>query len=121
MELVSIYGLVDPRTDAIRYVGKTKHMKRRLSEHINDKEITKKANWIKKLRSLNLKPTIIELDSVPETEHEFWEIYWIAQLKAWGIELLNGTNGGDNPQPRYGEENSFRLPGVKEKIQIENR
>jgi hypothetical protein len=64
-ELAYIYGLVDPRDNKIRYIGKTKYPKHRLSGHIteskNIKIINYRIKWIRKLISIGLKPNIIFL------------------------------------------------------------
>jgi hypothetical protein len=95
--LIKIYTLTDPRTNQVRYVGKTKQLlKFRFNNHYtlyNHKYY--KACWIKSLRSLNLKPIIEIIDEVEENNWKFWEQYWISQFKTWGFKLTNMTNGGD--------------------------
>lgn len=53
-----IYSLIDPRTNEVRYVGRTslKRKNKRLYEHINyaHKNKTYSATWIRKLLELNL-------------------------------------------------------------------
>lgn len=91
----NIYVLVDPRNNNIKYLGKTiKPLNKRLSAHLSDKSKSKKSSWIKSLLSQNLKPIIRLVDSI-ESDWEFWEEYWITNLKLLGIELLNHTNGGE--------------------------
>ena len=116
--IVTIYSLTDPRDSLIKYVGKTTNKKRRYTEHLKEIGNYKKVRWINHLKSLGLKPIMHDLDIVERTEEDFWEIYWIAQIKSWGFKLLNHTNGGGNPPivRKFGEENSFRKEGVKEKI-----
>lgn len=91
-----IYTLQDPITNEIKYVGKTNNLKNRLSSHMNTHNRinpTRKA-WILDLKSRKLKPIISVLDTVPLKDWQFWESYWIWQLRSWGIALLNGDNGG---------------------------
>ena len=61
METTFIYGLVDPRTDEIRYIGKANDIRQRLKNHLNPARYrpTHKFNWIRKLRRLNMKPYLI--------------------------------------------------------------
>lgn len=104
---VYIYGLYDPRTNALRYVGKTVDPKTRYNDHLTQlKARTRKVNWIKSLRALNLQPTMRTLDIVPESWSNTVERYYI---KFWreklGNQLTNGTDGGDggaitNPDAR---------------------
>lgn len=51
-----IYGLFDPITDELRYIGKTNDIVKRRSGHLRDKSKTYKANWIRSLLALGLKP-----------------------------------------------------------------
>ena len=92
--MVTIYALLDPNTEQIRYVGKTVHCpKRRLQNHLHEKGNTYKCNWIK---SLNGKiPELLILDTVSKDDWIFWEQYWISQCKTWGFKLTNATLGGE--------------------------
>jgi hypothetical protein len=91
----NIYVLIDPRNNSIKYLGKTiKSLNKRLSSHMIDNSKSKKSSWIKSLKSQNLKP-IIQLVDVVENDWEFWEEYWITNIKMLGIDLLNHTNGGE--------------------------
>lgn len=95
MRKVYIYTLSDPITNDICYVGKTYNLNKRLIKHKYEKTSTLKNNWIKKLKKQNLNPIINVIDEVQESGWEFWEQYWISQLKTWGFKLKNMTNGGD--------------------------
>jgi len=92
--MVTIYALIDPNTEQIKYVGKTIHCpKKRLQAHLYEKQKTHKCNWIK---SLNGKiPELLILDTVDENNWIFWEQYWISQCKTWGFKLTNTTIGGE--------------------------
>ena len=97
METTNIYILIDPRDNKVRYVGKANNVSQRYKAHLNRarKHQIHKANWIKQLKELNLKPILEVVDIVPIDEWIFWETYWIAQFKVWGFDLINYTNGGD--------------------------
>lgn len=61
-----VYGLYDPRTDELRYVGQTvKDLNVRLSHHIYQCKNVKnhKCNWINYLLNLNEKPVIKEIET----------------------------------------------------------
>lgn len=53
-----IYYLKDPRTNEVKYVGKTKRPKARFKQHITklDKTMTPKKKWLLELRSKGLIP-----------------------------------------------------------------
>jgi hypothetical protein len=97
METTNIYILIDPRNNMVRYVGKANNVSQRYKAHLNRarKHQQHKANWLKQLKSLDLKPIIEVIDVVPIDNWIFWETYWISQFKAWGFDLVNYTNGGD--------------------------
>ena len=61
--MYTIYGLVDPRTGQIRYVGQTQnHPEVRLDGHIKKRdENREKLRWLDELRLLSLKPTVVVL------------------------------------------------------------
>jgi hypothetical protein len=91
---IRIYALIDPQTNEVRYVGKTKRALRiRLRAHINDnpKHNTHKFNWIKKLKSQGFEPIIIELEVCNENNWIEREKYWIRQY----CNLTNMTTGGE--------------------------
>lgn len=96
MKSAFIYTLTDPRDGKIKYVGKTINIDHRFKSHLwknkNDKTI--KNHWIQHLIKQGLKPEIETIDIVPECQWQFWEQYWICQVKSWGFSLKNGDNGG---------------------------
>ena len=97
MEKTNIYVLIDPRTNEVRYVGKANNISQRYQAHLNRarKHQTHKKNWLKQLKREGLKPIIEVIDVVPIDEWQYWETYWISQMKQWGFNLVNYTNGGD--------------------------
>lgn len=101
-EHVSVYALSDPRTGAVRYIGWAFDVHRRYAAHIRDGgegkrgHQTHKANWIRELRRLGLRPilTIVQ-DTIPADQYADAEIRWIAHYRAAGADLTNSTEGGD--------------------------
>jgi group I intron endonuclease len=94
--MVYIYTLSDPITNEIKYCGKTKNIKERLIGHLKEKKSNQdKISWIKKIKFNGLKPILEIIDEVDENNWDFWEKFWIAQLKCWGFELFNKTDGGE--------------------------
>lgn len=94
MDTTHIYTLSHPETGVIRYVGKANNLQARLALHIRKDEHTAKSRWIQSLQAKGLSPKMEVVDVVPVAEWQFWEMYWIAQLKVWGHTLYNGDNGG---------------------------
>lgn len=97
--IIYIYLLRDPITNEIRYIGKTKDLKQRLINHINNAKLKKFNrhiyNWILTLLNQNLKP-LIEL--VEECNLDNWserEKYWIKYYKELGNNLCNHSIGGE--------------------------
>jgi group I intron endonuclease len=94
MRNTKIYGLLDPRTNEVRYVGKTiQTLEARLRKHISDKpkSNTYRFNWINQLKELNLKPTILILELCDEKDWVEREKYWISYFE----NLTNLTTGGE--------------------------
>ncbi len=86
--LITIYTLKCPFTDKIRYVGQTKHdLPLRLLVHRTNPTNTLMRKWIASLG--DAPPTIEEIEQVCEEDANDIEMYWIAQMKAWGFDLLN--------------------------------
>lgn len=109
-----VYGLIDPTTHELKYVGYSVQYLERYKEHLlpsNLKHRTKKNAWLRKLLSSDLKPEIIVLEETDsESEGLEKEVELIEYYKSIGCDLTNGTLGGDG---RYGFITSDE---VKEKI-----
>jgi hypothetical protein len=95
---VIIYSLSDPRTDALRYVGKTEvDLNERLRGHLKETADTHKARWIAQLKSVGIVPKIEPLETLenPSTgEWEEAERFWIECLRQYGLPLTNLDAGG---------------------------
>lgn len=93
-----IYGLFDPRTTELRYVGKgSTTLAHRLAAHLTPsslKDRTLKNGWLKSLLKKGFKPEACELEDVAGDVDEA-ERFWIASMRAIGCNLTNMTNGGD--------------------------
>ena len=96
--LIEIYGLTDPRTGEVRYVGKAVCAQKRLKSHLRDarRRRTPVYDWINKLGRLGLTPGVVVLvrcepEAWPDTERRI-----IAEYRASG-HLLNVADGGDEP------------------------
>ncbi|ACC71065.1 GIY-YIG nuclease family protein [Paraburkholderia phymatum] len=92
-----IYVLRDPRTHAVRYVGKTvQSLARRLNAHVHrsDAKKTHRDCWIAGLRMAGLIP-VIECVATAGADWAECEQFWIAHYRAAGCDLTNQTDGGE--------------------------
>lgn len=95
-----IYALIDPRSNRIRYIGKTyKSLEKRLRQHLKDSYSDKESNqgkrdWILSLKRIQLVPKIKLIEVVPpETNWQEREKFWIAYYGEF-CDLLNKNSGG---------------------------
>lgn len=100
MKNSSIYALLDPRNEEIRYVGKTEGvLTHRLSVHISDAKCGRdkchRANWIRSLLRQDLKPSIQLIEEVPDEDWQWYETWWIVYGRVIGWNLTNSTLGGE--------------------------
>lgn len=96
---VYIYGLCDPGSSTVRYVGKTVNLKSRLAQHLYRRGGTiygmnPCVTWIDELKASGQRPDLIVLEETTEAEWEEKEREWIRVLVEQGIELLNVSTGG---------------------------
>jgi hypothetical protein len=99
---IFFYYLIDPRTEEIKYIGQTKNVMARLSNHIysanHDKreQNSRKSIWVRELLSLGLRPQIKIFEEfngdVYNAHRREWEI--IIQHLDKGYTLLNNNDGG---------------------------
>ena len=93
----TIYGLCDPVTHELRYVGKTiAKPKDRLSGHIASakREKNHRAAWINAVVATGSKPEMVIFDQVVGDGCAA-EITMIGIAKALGCRLVNATRGGE--------------------------
>lgn len=93
----TIYAVVDPRSSEVRYVGKTvSTIKLRLSQHLSSKAKSHCGNWFRKMKHEGITPEMLVLETVPPNgEWADAEIFWIANLKFMGADLVNASIGGE--------------------------
>jgi hypothetical protein len=97
IDKVYIYGLKDPRTNEIRYIGKSNNPERRYSQHFaaND-DNSHKCNWIKSLKRKGLRPELVILEITTPEEWEEREKHWIEFGVESGWDLTNIRAGGND-------------------------
>lgn len=92
MSEVFIYGLIDPRTDEIRYVGQTVNPANRFSAHLRGlKETSQKAEWVRELLDAGFCPVMKILEVCPMEKRNSREVDWIVKLRTDGFNLTNAT------------------------------
>lgn len=97
-----VYGLVDPVTLALRYVGVSssgleRPKQHRLDSHLAHNDNKRKDDWIKELKSKGLTYAIrvLEYFDTPEQAHAA-EPYWIQWARDIGEHIYNQTAGNDS-------------------------
>lgn len=109
---VVIYGLTDPETNEVRYVGKSVEPHRRLRAHIQHARNggkTYRDTWIRSLLTQGLLPRMVELQRVESGSWQEAEAFWISHFRKSG-NLTNLTDGGDGPNGfNHSEETKQRL------------
>lgn len=100
-----IYGLHDPVTGELRYIGQTIHsIQRRLQTHLCPSVLAHKKAvtcWIQSLLKQGLRPEPrLRAEAFSADELDALEIQHIAEAKLAGHRLLNLTEGGLGPRGR---------------------
>ena len=117
-----IYGLIDPRTNQCRYIGKTtQKLLKRLQHHIRESKHAKhhRACWIKGLIIDGTTPEIFEIERIAIDEN--WkeaESFWISYFKFLGQKLVNRTSGGEGVDGLIHTDKSKKLMSVSHKGKI---
>ena len=113
-----VYVLKDPRDNSNKYVGMSKDPFKRLKGHISQCkfENTKKSAWVRKLKSLGLKPILIILKEVTSETVGYWEEYFIKKLLSEGDNLLNYDDKGIGTVKFRTKET---IDSIKDKLSIE--
>lgn len=95
-DMTFIYGLADPRTSAVRYVGKANNPYERRRRHMNTDEANGGKNkWLADLKAAGIAPRVVILEAVERTEWQEKERHWIAACREKHPGLLNISSGGN--------------------------
>lgn len=86
-----IYALIDPRNNAVRYVGCAGDIDKRLQEHMRSKNLgLPKYQWLAELKQSGLSPRLEILETVEGYSPTFArEEYWVKRLIRSGEPLTN--------------------------------
>lgn len=98
-DCVEIYGLMDPRENRVRYVGKAVCATARLKTHLRDcaRRSTPIYGWIRAMLAEGVRPVTVVLcrcavEDWPRVEREE-----IAKARSAGLSLFNVAPGGNQP------------------------
>lgn len=131
MSISIIYGLIDPRTLLIRYIGKSTSGLTRPKGHrcpSNLKDTTHRSNWIRSLHAKGLCYVITILETCSSADAlAAAECWWIAFGRSCDWPLTNITDGGEGSRGRVVSAEQidsqrkalaryYASPGVRENI-----
>lgn len=87
-ETTNIYALVDPRTELVRYVGKSDNPRLRFKTHVSDaRRLARKSRlqaWICELDRIGLIPRLVILERTAQSDASRCEEKWIAHYRPQG-------------------------------------
>ena len=112
--VTAIYGLTDPRTGLIRYVGKSENPEKRLKGHLRDRRKCHRVSWLQSLTALGLRPGLTILEEIDDENWQDAERKWIKHFREQGIRLTNSTDGGEgleNPSEETRKKISEKATG----------
>lgn len=116
----AVYALIDPRTQEVRYVGKTtQEPARRLQLHLARARGGYRAHvcsWIKELLRLGMFPGLTVLETV-QGDGSNEERAWITYGRKRGWRLTNHTDGGEGSAGlRASEETRAKMREAQQRI-----
>ena len=90
-----IYALIDPRDNAVCYVGMSKDAHVRLRQHLYKYRDGKRLmHWLEELDRLGLSPILEILETITGKDAYFIAVerekYWVSEMARTGCPLLNG-------------------------------
>ncbi len=90
-----IYSLIDPRTNEVRYIGKSTNPEKRYKDHCFYDRGNYKSSWVKNLKSENLLPRCEVLWLTSDDRGSELEKIFIKRGRELGWPLTNLTDGGE--------------------------
>lgn len=109
-KLTFIYGLIDPRNNQLRYIGKSDNPQARLAKHIREAKRSTELHrlaWIRGLLNEGLSPKLLSLMQVPKEGWQIVERLLIASLNDNVLyDLTNMADGGLGGSTARGKKRS---------------
>lgn len=96
-----IYGLIDPTTKGIRYIGKTIDLAHRYRGHINERGDSRKCKWITGLVRIEKKPIMVVLEETTINNVSAAEQKWIDMAIKLGWNITNTAGVSDDYDEIY--------------------
>lgn len=94
--MIHIYGLIDPRTHGICYVGQSIDYLQRFKQHLLDNNDTPKTRWLAELKAAGMTPHIVILDkATTKQEANYKENWWIVFARRQKWRSVNATHPGE--------------------------
>lgn len=90
-----IYGLIDPETSEIRYIGKTENMRSRILSHRRNKNKSnsRKREWIQGIHDRGQVLDYVILQVSDTFRLKMHEAQWYSFFINQGVDLLNSPTG----------------------------
>jgi hypothetical protein len=105
----TIYGLLDPRDESVRYVGFSTNLSYRYKHHVTHLNGTRTPlrDWMRELRAVGVKPLLQILEVSSGINWAEREAYWISVHASTGL-LLNLSLGGEGATRRPATEEEYQ-------------
>lgn len=122
---IFIYGLCDPDTNELKYIGLSTVGFKRLKDHYETcYKLSKKSTltnvkiWIKTLKQQNkiFKPIYLEYFDIDSIHVDEAEKFWISYFRSIGSALLNMDSGGRSNYGKYTLETRIKMSETISKI-----
>lgn len=84
-----IYGLFDPNTGAIRYIGRSTNPEKRFASHRNMSQNDVKTAWVRELRKNGQRPELAIIETCTAETVKDAEWGWIKRCMEAGADLTN--------------------------------
>lgn len=95
-----IYGICDPFTQELRYVGKALNPRVRFWGHLSFLKKNRKVYstyWLQSVIKKGGSPEFFIIEEVPNASWQDAEIFWISYFRSIGCRLTNLDHGGKGP------------------------
>lgn len=112
---IFIYGLIDPETKQVRYIGRTRSLKTRLKGHLSkaSRKITHRDCWIFSLKEKSTVPEMIVLEVL---ENYTWQSSYDAERSWISFYIKTGHNLTNHHDRGEGEVNRVISKEQRKKI-----